>query len=255
MKDIELLHGDCLEMMKKIPDNSIDCIVTSPPYNKIGLNGGKKYTYSKGCTWTRVNIEYNSYDDNMNEDDYQAWQINVLNECYRILKDDGSLFYNHKIRRLNGNAVFPIFALNSKLNLHQMIIWERAGSCDLNEEYLFPNTELVFWLSKNKPRCFKKESEFRNEVWRIVPKACSYHPAPFPIQLVKNCVLLSTKEGDTVLDPFAGSGTTGVVCKSLKRKFIGIEIDEKYCDIARQRIENGFVQEEANLTDFPLFDD
>ena len=84
---IDLRVGDCLELMKSIPDSSIDCVITSPPYNK----GGVAKSVVKTEQWFRK-IAYNSYDDNMPEDKYYEWQVKILDECYRILKSNGSVF-------------------------------------------------------------------------------------------------------------------------------------------------------------------
>lgn len=129
---------------------------------------------------------------------------------------------------------------------------------DFNNSYLSPNTELIFWLIKDKPKVNKKDSFFKSEIWRIEPSKNNSHPAPFPTQLCENCIKLSTNENDLILDPFCGSGSTGVACKKTNRDFIGIELDEKYFNMAKQRIENGFIQEEITeekLKEFPLFSD
>lgn len=233
---IDLRLGDCLDVLKTIPDNSIDLIVTSPPYNKVGLRNGKK---TGGKRWSSCggNINYSFYDDNMEESEYQKWQIEILNECYRILKPSGSMFYNHKVRRYKGKGYFPSWVLQTRLTFYQMIIWNRKSSVDANINYLNPTTELVFWLVKDKPKVFKKNGDYVNEVWDIVPKPFKKHPAPFPVELPQNCIKLCSDVYDVVLDPFMGSGTTGIACKKLNRNFIGIEIDENYYNVAKQRIE------------------
>lgn len=92
---IDLRQGDCLELMKDIPNNSIDLIITSPPYNIGKMHSNK--------------LQFGTYNGNdMKEEKYQEWQIKVLNECFRILKDDGSVFYNHKVRIKNGKAIHPL---------------------------------------------------------------------------------------------------------------------------------------------------
>ena len=234
---VNLLQGDCTEILKTLPDNSVDCIVTSPPYNKLGLRGGK--SGGEDRNWVG-DIRYNTYDDNMSEEDYQQWQINLLNECWRVLKPTGSMFYNHKVRRNNGQGYFPTWVFNAKLKFYQLIVWDRGGTYNMEKTFLYPTTELIFWLTKETPKTYKDalSLDFQKEVWRINPIPCDYHPAPFPYKLAENCIKLSTKEGDTVLDPFLGSGTSGIAAKQLSRNFIGIELDEKYLEIAKERIEN-----------------
>ena len=246
---IDLRVGDCLELMKNIPDNSIDCVITSPPYNK----GGVAKSVVKTGQWVRK-IAYNSYDDNMPEDEYYKWQVKILDECYRILKSNGSVFYNHKVRRFDNQAHFPKWVFDTKLKFYQMIVWNRNSSVDVNSNYLTPTTELVFWFSKDKPKVFKNNAMYTKEVWEITPTANKYHPAPFPLKLAENCVLLTTEKGDIVLDPFNGIGTTGVACKKYGRNYIGFDIDPYYIKLAEQRINNGFVQEEIKLDESsPLF--
>lgn len=173
----------------------------------------------------------------MDEEDYEKWQIQFLNECYRTLKPNGSLFYNHKIRRFEGEAIFPKWIFDTDFKMYQMIIWDRGGNQDPNKSYLFPNTELIFWLVKDKPKVFKDNAIYKNEVWRINPSRLKIHPATFPEEIPLNCILLTTSENDTVLDPFMGSGTTGIVSKKTNRNFIGIEIDETYFNLSKQKIE------------------
>ena len=89
-----LFLGDCLELLKKVQSESVDLIITSPPYN-LGNNHHTGF------------VKHKAYEDNLNENDYQEWQIKVLNECFRILKEDGSMFYNHKNRIKNGLQITP----------------------------------------------------------------------------------------------------------------------------------------------------
>lgn len=229
----KIILGDCLEVMKDIPDNSIDLIITSPPYNKKGFRGGKNTT---GKNWKNCNIEYENYSDNLPEEQYKNLQVITLNEFYRIIKPNGSVFYNHKVRRYNNKASFPDFVLKSNLNLYQLIIWKRSGAHDKNIQYLFPTTELIFWLAKEKPKTFKNNANYKSEVWEMFQKPNSDHPAPFPIELPTNCILLTTTEGDLVLDPYAGIGTTLLASTIHNRNFIGIEIDEKYHKISEENL-------------------
>lgn len=226
---------DCLPGLRLLKDNSVDTIITSPPYNKLGLRGGKKEHYHD---WSRGNnIQYIEYDDNMNEEDYRMWQIEVLNECYRIIKPTGSIFYNHKIRRYKGVAHFPTWVFEAKATLYQQIIWNRKTVSDGNIGYLNPTTELIFWLVKDKPQVFKNNAMFKGEVWDIVPKK-SEHPAPFPEELVDNCIKLTTKEKNIIVDPFSGSGTTHKMALKNNCKFVGFEISQCYIDMETQRLKD-----------------
>ena len=267
------IRKDCLEGLKELESDSVDCIVTSPPYNKKGLtgkvktvrtdkelkelvvekskedsnNGLKKtdrYTYhEKGnSVWKKFEIDYDTYGDNMPEKEYQAWMVAVLNECYRVIKPDGSIFFNHKPRRHKNRCYLPIdFIQYSDAELYQLIIWDRRNSPNIRNDVLVPCTEHIYWLCKKKPKVFRDavDQEYRSEVWVINPERQKQHPAPFPEQLVENCIKLTTQEGDLVLDPFMGSGTTAVVSQNLNRKWIGFDIDEKYATITEDRLNEG----------------
>ena len=114
------------------------------------------------------------------------------------------------------------------------------SSPNIRKDVLLPCTEHIYWLVKSKPRTFKEnlDSKYHSEVWTINPDRGSKHPAPFPEKLVENCILLTSLEGDLILDPFLGSGTTAVVSKKIKRDFIGIELDSNYLDISKSRLNN-----------------
>lgn len=232
----EIIKGDCLDELRKIESDSVSCIVTSPPYNKKGLIG--KVTPGNQV-WKKFNIDYNSYGDDLPETDYAQWMIDVLNEMKRVIKPDGSIFFNHKPRRHKNKVFLPTDFINkSELSMYQLIIWNRLSSPNIRKDLLLPCTEHIYWLTKGKPKVFKDqiESQFHSEVWNINPERNNAHPAPFPQKLAENCILLTTQEGDICLDPFVGSGTAAIVSIKNNRKFIGIEIDEKYVDIVNKRI-------------------
>jgi modification methylase len=233
---MNLFLGDCLQQMSKIESDTIDCIVTSPPYNKKGLSGNVK---PGNQVWKKFNIDYHSYGDDMTEDDYKTWMIDVLNEMHRILKPTGSIFFNHKPRRHNNKVHLPTdFIFKSNFNLYQLIIWNRSSSPNIRKDVLLPCTEHIYWLVKKKPNVYKSQlsKEFQSEVWTINADKNTLHPAPFPQKLVENCILLTTKEKDLCMDPFLGSGTTAIVSKKLDRNFLGIEIDEYYLELAKKNL-------------------
>jgi modification methylase len=229
-----IINGDCLEYMKTLPDKSFDLVLTSPPYNKNGYRG-HRYNSKGAGKWSGADIQYDNYNDDLEEQEYKNWQIDILNECHRILKDSGSMFYNHKVRRANNEASHPFeWIVKSNLKFYQQIIWDRGGSPDHNIGYCTPTTEIIFWLTKQIPKVFKKNEI--GEVWRINPDYGNEHPAPFPKELCGKIINLVTEESDTILDPFMGSGTTLVAAKMLGRKATGIEISENYCEIAKGRL-------------------
>lgn len=241
-----IVCGDCLQVMKDIPDGSVDCIVTSPPYNKAGYEGFIR-TSSPTDAWSRRNIDYagDASNDFMPEEEYEDWQVKVLNECYRVLRDGGSMFYNHKVRMAQFKGSHPMeWILRTYFTFRQQIIWDRSSSPALAPIRYIPTTELIFWLTKGAvatPFCRSKATPFIKEVWDITPEKCSNkHPAPFPEAIPYN-ILINFPQG-IVLDPFCGSGTTLVVAKKLGWDYIGIEKQEQYAKMAQQRINNELSQ-------------
>lgn len=230
--------ADALTELQKLPDESINTVITSPPYNKKGIQDGK--TQNSNQIWQKHNIDYNSYHDNMPEPEYQQWIIAVINELHRIITTDGSIFFNHKPRRHNNQARLPTeFIHKTNATIYQLIIWNRRNSPNIRKDHLLPNTEHVYWLSKTKPRTHRENMNpnYITEVWDITPQNQTTHPAPFPPQLVENCILLSTMPGDIVLDPFNGIGTTTATAKRLGRRYIGYDLDEKYVEEAKKATE------------------
>ena len=231
-----IINKDCIEGMKELDADSIDCIVTSPPYNKKGLLGNVKLGNQ---IWGKFNIDYDTYGDDMPEEDYQLWMVEFLNQCHRVIKPDGSIFFNHKPRRHKNRSYLPTdFIQHSDANLYQLIIWDRRNSPNIRNDVLVPCTEHIYWLCKDKPRVYRDaiQPEYKTEVWIISPEKQKKHPAPFPKQLVRNCIQLSTVEGDMVLDPFMGSGTTAMVAKKNSRAYIGCELHEDYASLQSERI-------------------
>jgi len=243
---------DSLEGLKKLPDNIIDACITSPPYNKLGLQGGKD-TIAKNSTWSdwSTHIEYSDYDDDMPEDEYHKWQIDILNEIQRVLKPGGSCFYNHKNRRFNKSEYSPMLWIqHCNLNLFQTIIWNRKADVNNSKHFFQPVYESVYWFTKDNkksPKFFKKNLKDQKNIWEISPKANLPHPAPFPEELVEHCVLAVTEPGDLVLDPFMGLGTTAVVSKRMGRNFIGFDISEEYIRLSSDNIEQCKILKKSEL--------
>ena len=228
---------NCLDTMARMPDNFVDVVVTSPPYNKEGL---LKIKPNKGQVW-HPNIAYDLYEDKMSEPDYEAWIIAILNELRRVVKPNGSIFFNHKPRRSNNKAHLPTnFISKSDLDIYQLIIWNRKNSPNIRNDIFIPTTEHIYWLTKNKPKTFRKnvDKDFLSEVWTLSAEKQRNHPAPFPEQIVNNCINMASEVGDVIYDPFMGSGTTAKVAMQLGRHFIGSEISADYVAIAKQRLQD-----------------
>lgn len=229
--------------MRTQPSDSIDTIIFSPPYNKKGFRGGVR-TSTK--LWNKANIDYGVYDDNMPEELYQEWQIEIVNECYRIIKPTGSIFYQHKIRNWDRKGSHPMEWLSkTRAQFYQEIVWHRKSTMAMDERYLFNTTERIYWFCKGKPAVYKQQldNEYRSDVWAITPERQQGHPAPFPQQLAENCILLTTKPGDCVYDPFVGSGTTLAAAEQLGRISIGTEIDAAYIALAQARLQSTTFEE------------
>lgn len=225
--------GDCLELMKAIPDGAIDAVVTSPPYNQK-IDQFKPSGMHKESRW--VDKISHGYSDSMSELAYHIWQSDILYAAHRITKDTGSCFYNHKIRWRDGKLIHPIdIVRDSPWNLRQEIVWARNGSCTLNARMFAPNDERIYWLSKGRHKWNQAAVSFFT-VWRIA-SCVSDHACAFPIEIPRRAMLGTTDSVDVIIDPFAGSGTTGVACVELGRAFLGFEIDPEYCKLANDRIE------------------
>jgi modification methylase len=245
MKKVEignatLYLGDCAEILPTL--GQFDVVITSPPYNKAGYEGFIRKRHEKD-SWGQRNVDYgdNPENDFMVESEYQQSQINILNEIWNHLAEDGSLFYNHKIRVANHKASHPIeWLLKTNFVFRQQLIWDRSNSPAVAPIRFLPTTELIFWMTKlqKQPNFNRsKDLEFKGEVWKFMAEPNPLHPAPFPINLPIN--ILKNIDGEiTVFDPYLGSGTTAVACVNMKKKFIGIEREQKYFDIACKRIED-----------------
>lgn len=235
MNKFELFNEDCMEVLKRLENNSIDTIVTSPPYNKSFFNKQKR----SNQIWGGFDIKYHTYSDNMPLAEYEEWMISFINLCLDKLKENGSLFFNHKPIRHNNQVYFPLqFILRSNAKIYQEIIWNRHNSPNIRNDVLVPCTERIYWLVKNKPVTYRSnlDKSFISEVWDISPKPCKEHPAPFPSELTDTCIKLTTNGSGIVLDPFMGIGTTGVSALNHNCDFIGIELDSTYFDIAKQKL-------------------
>lgn len=231
-----LHQQDCLSWMQQQPNNQFDTIIFSPPYNKKGFRGGVKTCEN---IWSGSNVNYATYDDNLPEEEYQQWQINIVNECHRLIKPTGSIFYQHKIRNWDRKGSHPMEWLSkTQAQFYQEIVWHRKSTLAMDARYLFNTTERIYWFCKLKPNVYKSalEEQYRSDVWAIPPARDNQHPAPFPEQLVENCLKLTTQPGDSVFDPFSGSGTTLAVAQRLNLNAVGCEIDPAYVALTTQRL-------------------
>ncbi len=256
MNNIQLYNGDCLEIMKDIPDGSVDLTVTSPPYDNL-----------------------RTYNGNINQWNFEKFK-DIAKELYRVTANGGVVVWIVGDATINGSETGTSFkqSLYFKecgFSLHDTMIWHKISPFQHKNRYI-PSFEYMFVFSKGKPKTSniicdrknkwagtqingterqangeirkrsdvqksKKVKEYgaRYNIWDITPCKSNKtgHPAVFPEQLAKDHIISWSNEGDTVLDPFMGSGTTGKMAVLNNRHFIGIELDERYFNIAKQRIE------------------
>jgi len=240
----KIICGNCLEVMKDIPNDSIDLVITSPPYNmRTRIRNGEYTTREKSEHFSK---KYRYFDDDLSIDDYYKFHKKVLNELLRI---SNLIFWNIQIVTGSKEAIFKLIGDFNK-QIKDVVVWDKGfGQPAMHENVLNRATELIIIFERNGTgRTFTKSYFDRgtmDDIWRINRgKSNKEHNASYPVGLVNRILLGWSKESDIVLDPFIGIGTTAIACKKLNRNYIGIEISKEYCDIARKRI---------NATPEPLF--
>ncbi len=251
---VNKLYCKSSEKMSEVKDESVDLIITSPPYN-ININYGN--VHKKGHPILSKGIKYG---DNLPEQEYRKLLSGVFLECKRILKDNGSIWINIK-NRVRGGVVLPPFWILDyfqDMYLKNIIIWNFDWGGSTNKRFA-PRYEFVFWFTKKeedyifnlndvkipalnyRPDRFKSQLKNPTDVWYIQMVSGNYpertgHPAQYPEELIERIVKLASNKGDLVLDPFIGSGTTARVALDLGRNFIGYDTEKTYIDLARDRL-------------------
>jgi len=239
-ENIKLINQDFLKA--KIEKESIDLIITSPPYN--------------------VGIEYENSDDTVSYEDYLKWTKKWLKKAYSLLKDDGRMCLNIPLDKNKGGiksvyADFVEIAKKIGYGYQSTIVWNEQnisrrtawGSwLSASAPYVIAPVEMIVllykkqWKKKEKGTSDITKEEFiqwTNGMWTFSGESKKRigHPAPFPLELPYRCIKLFSYIGDTVLDPFVGSGTTLISAYKLDRKAIGTEISKEYFELAKSRIE------------------
>lgn len=229
----QIHQGECIEVMEQMPEKSIDLIVTSPPYNLRNSTGGGMRN-NGGGRWKNCGL-LNGYDgltDDMPHAEYVVWQRRCLTEMMRVLKEDGAIFYNHK-PRVQGGLWQHRDEIVAGFPVRQVIIWERAGGINFNPGYFLPTYEVIYLIAK-QDFSLTGHANALGDVWHIPQESGNPHPAPFPVALARRCI--ESTDARVVLDPFIGSGTTAVAAERLGRHWIGIELSQKYCHYADERL-------------------
>lgn len=220
-----IYHGDCRDVLPTLAD--VDLVLTSPPYNLSGDGNSPSGTYFRNLA-----DGYGAHSDAMPHAEYVEWQHEVLRLCWASLSDNGAIFYNHK-PRVGGNAVrLPMELVPPELSIRQIVTWDRGSGFNRQFTYFVPTYEWVLLICRPG---FRTVTRSVDDVWRIPFESDKgEHPAPFPLQLALTAV--GATSAQTVVDPFSGSGTTLRAAKDLNRRAIGIEINERYCEIAAKRL-------------------
>ena len=178
-------------------------------------------------------MTYASHSDMIPHADYVTWQRDILRTCWDALSEAGAIFYNHKPRVIGGKLWLPL-ELNPNLPLRQIVIWQRAGGMNFNPTAYVPTHEWLMVFARESWRLRDKGASGVGDVWYVPQEADAEHPAPFPLSLPLRA-METTKPGP-VIDPFCGTGATLRAAKEVGRKAIGIEIEERYCEIAAKRL-------------------
>jgi modification methylase len=229
----KIICGDSLTVMRQMPDECLDLVVTSPPYN-LKNSTGNGMRDGRGGKWSNAALMsgYQDHNDEMPHDEYAKWQKDCLSEMFRLIKKDGAIFYNHKWRVQDG-LLQDRQDIVSGFPVRQIIIWKRKGGINFNKGYFLPTYEVIYMIPKPL-FCLAPKSNGVGDVWEFTQEMKNEHPAPFPVALIERIV--RSTPAQIVLDPFSGSGTTAVVCQGLKLNFIGIELSPKYVEMSKQRL-------------------
>ncbi|MBR2178871.1 MAG: site-specific DNA-methyltransferase [Selenomonadaceae bacterium] len=230
-----IIHGDCLQVMRTMPNQCVDIVITSPPYNLLNSTGNGLSKNTKVGKWKNAAIKngYVDYEDNMPYDEYVEWQRECVSEMCRIIKDDGAIFYNNK-NRVQAGLLQDRGEILAGFPLRQIITWKRSGAINFNPGYFLPTTEQIYLLCGKNFKLAKGANK-NTDVWQVKQEMKNPHPAPFPEELTD--IIVSSTTGKIILDPFAGSGTTAISSRRYGRNFILIEKSRKYCEIAKARID------------------
>jgi site-specific DNA-methyltransferase (adenine-specific) len=273
----KIINGDCIEVMKTLPEGSVDLVVTSPPYN-CGIN-------------------YDTHIDTLPMDDYWGWTKEWLEEAYRLLKDDGRVSINIPYETNVQGRGGRVFFVSEFYQVMKQVGFKFFGIVDLEEEspHRSKTTAWGSWMSPSSPYIYnpkecvilaykkqhikkvkgepqwkgtpteieqedgnikkkvvyeeKDKKEFMELVfgqWNYFADTKSLTKATFSLDIPSKAIKILSYKNDVVLDPFAGSGTSMVAAEILDRRWLGVELSENYCDVARKRVQS-FVDDKKQL--------
>lgn len=243
---IDLKQGDCLELMKDIPDKSIDLVVTDPPY--LHIKGG--------CKSKRLNVGCRDVNSNVvsNMSDFGEQQIyTYLDNVKKKMKKVNMYIFCSKLQI----PYYLNWVLKNKLQF-DVLFWYKNTNRMISTKFYASNVEYIIRIYSNGCSLNnilndngKAKSELYQKIFSYDTPKNKIHEAQKPTELLERLILLSSNENDLILDCFMGSGTTGVACKELNRNFIGIELDENYYKIACERI-NKEQEQQTTIFDYEI---
>ncbi len=207
--------GDTLGLMGQMPAQSVDLVITSPPYN-LKHSSGNGMKNGNGGKWPKARLMkgYEGHDDCMPHGDYVAWQRDCLTAMMRLIKPAGAISYNHKWRVQRGLLQDRADILEG-FPVKQIIIWQRKGGINFNPGYFLPTCEVIYLITKPDFRLAPKANAV-GDVWDIPRESSNPHPAPFPVALAQRCI--GSTVARIILDPFMGSGTTAIAAEAEGRE-------------------------------------
>lgn len=216
---IYLMQGDCLELMKEIPDGSVDLVLTDPPYGMAFQSNYRKEKYNE-----------------IQNDKSLEWLERYISECYRVLKNNSAIYCFCSWHNVD---VFKR-SIEKKFKIKNILIWEKNNTSmgDLKGSYA-PKYEMIIFAHKGR----KLLNGFRYaDIIKANRTGNKNHPTEKPVDLLETFIKNSSDENAVVFDGFMGSGSTGVACVNTNRNFIGMELDQQYFEIAKKRIEEAQAQ-------------
>lgn len=211
--EIQLIQGDCLRIMKNIPDNGVDIVFTSPPYNR------------------KRNDKYDNYDDKIA--DYFGFLVEAIDEMIRVSR--GNVYLNIQKNYYNKIDIFRLFGHYAK-EICEVFIWEKSNPMPANGFNITNSYEFIIVFGD---KIKSNKTYTKNHITTSVARMLKNHKAIMHLDISNFFISNFTKPGQTVLDPFMGTGTTGVSCRNLGRDFLGIELDREYMETADERINFG----------------
>lgn len=232
---ITIYHGDCLDVMADL--DTVEVVVTSPPYN-MGLvpggNGRGMYRPGSSNKAGRFRDGYGTHDDALDQSVYDEWQRACLAAMWAHVTK--GIFYNHRPRVEHGRLRTPLSGdYGPDPILRQIIVWDRKTGIDVNLRSFCTRQEWILLFAKPEFRLVDHSASGMGDVWSLgMAHDVTGHPAPFPLSLPTRA--LHATAARSTLDPFMGSGTTLVAAKSLGVRAIGIDVEERFCELAASRL-------------------